>query len=84
MNLLQRLRLLPAQERRFGFWRTVIVCLATGGVLGTTTMVARDPGSVPDLQRVGIPLAFTLAGLPIPWLWNRRAVALGAPGFWAA
>lgn len=84
MNLLQRLRLLPAQERRFGFWRTVIVGLATGAVLGTALILGLDDGSVSDLQRVGIPLACTLAGLPIPWLWNRRAVAAGAPGFWAA
>jgi hypothetical protein len=39
MNLLQRLRFLPARERRFGFWRTMVVGLATGAVLGTVTIL---------------------------------------------
>jgi hypothetical protein len=87
MNLLTRLHLLPPSGRRFGFWRTVLVYLAT--VLGLlvvsslllTGLLESNP------QRLAASFLFALPSLLVPLLWNRSAVKAGAPGFltvWAS
>ena len=80
MNWLQRLRLLPTQERRFGFWRSVLVSLLTGLALSSVVILVSDEDSFST--QLGLCLALSLPGWLVPFFWNRRAVAAGAPGFW--
>ncbi len=80
MRFLHRLHLLPAPHQRFGFWRTLLVGLVIGMVLGALVIqVAREDSW---LLRLGMVFASSLLGGLPPLFWNRRAVALGAPGFW--
>ena len=80
MNWLQRLRLLPTQDRRFGFWRSVLVSLLTG--LALSAIVIRVSEEDSFFIRLGLCFALSLPGWLAPLFWNRRAVAAGAPGFW--
>ena len=80
MNWLQRLRLLPTQDRRFGFWRSVLVSLLTG--LALSAIVIRVSEEDSFFIRLGLCFALSLPGWFVPFFWNRRAVAAGAPGFW--
>ena len=80
MNWLQRLKLLPTQDRRFGFWRSVLVSLLTGLVLSAIVLLVSDEDSF--FIRLGLCFALSLPGWLAPLFWNRRAVAAGAPGFW--
>ncbi len=80
MNWLQRLRLLPTQDRRFGFWRSLLVSLLTG--LALSAIVIRVSEEDSFFIRLGLCFALSLPGWLAPLFWNRRAVAAGAPGFW--
>ncbi|MCX6861331.1 MAG: hypothetical protein NT050_00280 [Verrucomicrobia bacterium] len=80
MHWLQRLRLLPTQDRRFGFWRSILVSLLTGLALSAIVILVSDEDSFST--QLGLCLALSLPGWLAPLLWNRRAVAAGAPGFW--
>ena len=80
MNWLQRLRLLPTQDRRFGFWRSLLVSLLTG--LALSAIVIRVSEEDSFFIRLGLCFALSLPGWFVPFFWNRRAVAAGAPGFW--
>jgi hypothetical protein len=80
MNWLQRLRLLPTQDRRFGFWRSLLVSLLTG--LALSAIVIRVSEEDSFFIRLGLCFALSLPGWLVPLFWNRRAVAAGAPGFW--
>ena len=81
MKLLQRLHLLPADDHRFGFWRSLLASLVTGLVLSTLVIQISEEDSFS--LRLGLGLGFSMLGWLVPLFWNRRAVALGAPGFWA-
>ena len=81
MKLLQRLHLLPADDHRFGFWRSLLVSLVTGLVLSTLVIQISEEDSFS--LRLGLGLGLSPLGWLVPLFWNRRAVALGAPGFWA-
>jgi hypothetical protein len=83
MKLLQWCKLLPADNQRFGYWRTFLASLTIGPVL----LVAL--GTVIDFLEIrSVHLSFRillltpLPGLVVAWLWNRRAVAHGAPPVW--
>jgi hypothetical protein len=83
MKLLQWCKLLPANNQRFGYWRTFLASLTIGPVL----LVAL--GTVIDFLEIrSVHLSFRillltpLPGLVVAWLWNRRAVAHGAPPVW--
>jgi len=80
MKALQRLRLLPADGIRFGFWRSVLVSLLTGLALSSVVILVSEE----DAVSTGVVLCFALSlpGWLVPLFWNRRAVAAGAPGFW--
>jgi hypothetical protein len=80
MKTLQRLRLLPADGIRFGFWRSLLVNLLTGLVLSSVVILVSEEDSFST--RLGLGFALSLPGWLAPLVWNRRAVALGAPGFW--
>ena len=80
MNWLQRLKLLPTPERRFGFWRSVLVSLLTGLALSSFVILVSE--EVSFSTQLGLRLALSLPGWLVPFFWNRQAVALGAPGFW--
>ena len=80
MNWLQRLRLLPTQDRRFGFWRSILVSLLTGLALSAIVILVSEKDSF--FIRLGLCFALSLPGWLAPLFWNRRAVAAGAPGFW--
>ena len=80
MNWLQRLRLLPTQDRRFGFWRSILVSLLTGLALSAIVILVSEEDSFST--QLGLCLALSLPGWLAPLFWNRRAVAAGAPGFW--
>ncbi len=80
MNWLQRLRLLPTQDRRFGFWRSILVSLLTGLALSSIVILVSEKDSF--FIRLGLCFALSLPGWLAPLFWNRRAVAAGAPGFW--
>ena len=80
MKTLQRLRLLPADGIRFGFWRSLLVSLLTGLVLSSVVILVSEEDSFPT--RLGLGFALSLPGWLVPLFWNRRAVAAGAPGFW--
>ena len=80
MKALQRLRLLPADGLRFGFWRSVLVSLLTGLVLSSIVILVSEEDSFST--RLGLCFVLSLPGWLAPLVWNRRAVALGAPGFW--
>jgi hypothetical protein len=80
MNWLQRLRLLPTQDRRFGFWRSVLVSLLTGLALSAIVILVSEEDSF--FIRLGLCFALSLPGWLAPLFWNRRAMAAGAPGFW--
>jgi len=80
MNWLQRLKLLPTQDRRFGFWRSVLVSLLTGLALSSIVILVSEEDSF--FIRLGLCFALSLLGWLAPLFWNRRAMAAGAPGFW--
>ena len=80
MNWLQRLRLLPTQDRRFGFWRSLLVSLLTGLALSAIVIRVSEEDAVST--RLGLCFALSLPGWLAPLFWNRRAMAAGAPGFW--
>ena len=80
MNWLQRLRLLPTQDRRFGFWRSILVSLLTGLALSAIVILVSEEDSFST--QLGLCLALSLPGWLAPLFWNRRAVAAGASGFW--
>ena len=80
MNWLQRLKLLPTQDRRFGFWRSLLVSLLTGLALSAIVILVSEEDSFST--QLGLCLALSLPGWLVPFFWNRRAVAAGAPGFW--
>ncbi len=80
MKFLQRLRILPADDHRFGFWRSLMISLLIGLVLSTVVIVLSEEDSLP--LRLGLGFALSLPGWLLPLFWNRRAVAAGAPGFW--
>ena len=80
MNWLQRLRLLPTQDRRFGFWRSILVSLLTGLVLSAIVILVSEEDSFST--QIGLCFALSLPGWLAPLFWNHRAVAAGAPGFW--
>ena len=80
MKALQRLRLLPADGIRFGFWRSVLVSLLTGLALSAIVVLVSEEDSF--FIRLGLCFALSLPGWLAPLFWNRRAVAAGAPGFW--
>jgi hypothetical protein len=83
MNLLTRLHILPPPDRRFGFWRTVVLYLLAVIVmlvLSNTVLAGMIDG---DLQRNLVSLLLALPSLLVPLLWNRSAVKAGAPGFLA-
>ena len=80
MKALQRLRLLPADGIRFGFWRSVLVSLLTGLALSSVVILVSEEDSF--FIRLGLCFALSLPGWLVPLFWNRRAVAAGAPGFW--
>jgi len=80
MNWLQRLRLLPTQDRRFGFWRSLLVSLLTGLTLSAIVIRVSEEDAVST--RLGLCFALSLPGWLAPLFWNRRAMAAGAPGFW--
>ena len=77
MKTLQRLRLLPADGIRFGFWRSLLVNLLTGLVLSSVVILVSEEDSFST--RLGLGFALSLPGWLAPLVWNRRAVALGAP-----
>ncbi len=81
MKLLQRLHFLPADDHRFGFWRSLLVSLVTGLVLSTLVIQISEEDSFS--LRLGLGLGLSPLGWLVPLFWNRRAVALGAPGFWS-
>lgn len=81
MKLLQRLHLLPADDHRFGFWRSLLASLVTGLVLSTLVIQISEEDSFS--LRIGLGIGLSPLGWLVPLFWNRRAVALGAPGFWA-
>ena len=83
MNLLQRFRLLPLEHRRFGFWRSLCLSLATGLLLNVAWGFSGRGNSLPEGVHVGLEYALFLPAWLVPLLWNRRAVSLGAPGFWS-
>ena len=83
MNLLQRFRLLPLEHRRFGFWRSLCLSLATGLLLNVAWSFSGRGNSLPEGMHVGLEYALFLPAWLVPLLWNRRAVSLGAPGFWS-
>ena len=80
MTFLQRLRILPVHGHRFGFWRSLITSLLTGLVLSTVVILVSEEDSFST--RLGLGFALSLPGWLVPLIWNRRAVAAGAPGFW--
>ena len=80
MKTLQGFRLLPADGVRFGFWRSLLVSLLTGLALSAIVILVSDEDSFST--QLGLCLALSLPGWLAPLLWNRRAVAAGAPGFW--
>jgi len=80
MNWLQRLKLLPTPERRFGFWRSVLVSLLTGLALSAFVILVSE--EVSFSTQLGLCLALSLPSWLVPFFWNRQAVAAGAPGFW--
>ncbi|MEY3535061.1 MAG: hypothetical protein RLZZ582_637 [Verrucomicrobiota bacterium] len=80
MKTLQQLRLLPSDGLRFGFWRSLLVSLLTGLVLSSIVILVSEEDSFST--RLGLCFALSLPGWLAPLVWNRRAVALGAPGFW--
>ena len=83
MKLLQQLHLLPADGRRFGFWRTVLLLGAVQALLHV--VLAAAAGETLDSFPARFLTAFlvSLPGLAVPFLWNRAAVKAGAPDFWA-
>jgi hypothetical protein len=83
MKLLQWCKLLPADNRRFGYWRTFLASLTIGPVLLVALGAAID---FLEIRSVRLSPQFVLLtplpGLVVAWLWNRRAVAHGAPPVW--
>ena len=73
-------RLLPSDGLRFGFWRSFLVSLLTGLVLSSIVILVSEEDSFST--RLGLCFVLSLPGWLAPLVWNRRAVALGAPGFW--
>ena len=83
MKLLQWCKLLPADNQRFGYWRTFLASLTIGPVLLVALGAALDFLEIRSVHlSFRILLLTPLPGLLIPWLWNRRAVAHGAPPVW--
>ena len=82
MNLLQRMRLLPADDHRFGFWRSFLFCLSSGLLLNAAWIATSRGGSFTELARFGLGFSLFLPAWLAPLFWNRRAVAFGAPRFW--
>jgi hypothetical protein len=83
MNLLARLHLLPPPDRRFGFWRTVLVYLLAVLAMLVFSNVLLSGLLEGDPQRLVASLLLALPSLLVPFLWNRAAVQAGAPGFLA-
>ena len=85
MKLLQWCKLLPADNQRFGYWRTFLASLTIGPLLFATLGVAVEYIGIQSVhlsEQFLLLLLTPLPGLLIPWLWNRRAVAHGAPPVW--
>jgi hypothetical protein len=83
MNLLTRLHILPPPDRRFGFWRTVLLYLLAVIVMLVLSNTALSGMIGGDLLRNVVSLLLALPSLLVPLLWNRSAVKAGAPGFLA-
>ena len=73
MKLLQRLHFLPADDHRFGFWRSLLVSLVTGLVLSPLVIQISEEDSFS--LRLGLGLGLSPLGWLVPLFWNRRAVA---------
>ncbi len=83
MKLLQWCKLLPADNQRFGYWRTCLASLTIGPVLLVALGTVIDFLEIPSVHlSFRILLLTPLPGLVVAWLWNRRAVAHGAPPVW--
>jgi len=83
MKLLQWCQLLPADNQRFGYWRTFLASLTIGPLLWVALGAALDFLEIRSVHvSFRILLLTPLPGLMIAWLWNRRAVAHGAPRVW--
>ncbi len=83
MNFLIRFHILPPRDRRFGFWRTVLVYLLAVIALMLVTSVL-DAGLLEqDSQRFAASLLLAVPSLLVAFFWNRSAVKAGAPGFLA-
>jgi len=85
MKLLQWCKLLPADNQRFGYWRTCLASLTIGPLLFAVLGVAVEYIGIQSVhlsEQFLLLLLTPLPGLLIPWLWNRRAVAHGAPPVW--
>ena len=85
MKLLQWCKLLPADNQRFGYWRTCLASLTIGPLLFAVLGVAMEYIGIQSVhlsEQFLLLLLTPLPGLLIPWLWNRRAVAHGAPPVW--
>lgn len=78
MKLLQWCKLLPADNQRFGYWRTFLASLTIGPLLFAVLGVAVEYIGIQSVhlseQFLLLLLLTPLPGLLIPWLWNRRAV----------
>ncbi len=62
----------------------MLVGLLIGGLAGTAVTALADGASMGSAQHLATAALLSLTGLGCSWLWNRRAVALGAPSFWQA
>jgi hypothetical protein len=83
MKLLQWCKLLPADNQRFGYWRTFLASLTIGPVLLVALGAALDFLEIRSVRlSFRILLLTPLPGLVVAGLWNRRAVAHGAPPVW--
>jgi len=83
MKLLQWCKLVPADHQRFGYWRTFLASLTIGPVLLVALGAALDVLEIRSVHlSFRILLLTPLPGLLVAWLWNRRAVAHGAPAVW--
>jgi len=57
------------------------VSLLTGLVVSALVILVSEEDSFST--RLGLGFTFSLPGWLVPVFWNRRAVAMGAPGFWS-
>lgn len=83
MNFLVRFHILPPRDRRFGFWRTVLVYLLSVIALMVVTSVLGAGLLERDSQRFAASLLLAVPSLLVAFFWNRSAVKAGAPGFLA-